>query len=183
MDALLYFEVGVISSLFTFHAGAPTRRSLWGQPRKQIRVRSSERGPRVRVSEPFGSFRSRDNTHAVSPTTTSERARARPLHAMASPSTADTIASVTESADPDALVALSVAQALPTDIEQERPTIQTSAAARVDSLVQGEMEEEVERGPATTWLKENQLMLTYFVAGTFFSASSHSSERRSDEMS
>ena len=62
-------------------------------------------------------------------------------------------------------MALSVAQALPTDIEQERPT--PPAPARVDFPVQGEVEEDAdaERGPATAWVKENQLMLTYFVAG------------------
>lgn len=78
-----------------------------------------------------------------------------------------------ETSDPDALIALSVAQAvpLPTDIDVDRPTIQTglsSTPRRVDYPVQedqGAEEMEVERGPATMWLKENQLMLTYFVAG------------------
>lgn len=77
-----------------------------------------------------------------------------------------------EAAEPDALVAVSVAQAVPPPTDLERPTIETglSPVRHVDFPIQEEefeQEMEVERGPATMWLKDNQLMLTYFVAGEF----------------
>jgi hypothetical protein len=75
-----------------------------------------------------------------------------------------------EPSEPDAIVAMSVAQAVPPPTDFNRPTIETglSLVRRVDLPIQEEdsaEEMEVERGLATMWLKDNQLMLTYFVAG------------------
>ena len=90
---------------------------------------------------------------------------------MAAPSTAQAPSSPTESAEPDALVALSVAQAVPIPadmvVTESLPT--ATGQLRVDFPLDDDMdtEGEPERGPATAWMKENQLMLTYFVAGMF----------------
>ncbi|GHJ84259.1 hypothetical protein NliqN6_0661 [Naganishia liquefaciens] len=95
---------------------------------------------------------------------------------MAAPSTAQAPSSPTESAEPDALVALSVAQAVPIPadmvVTESLPT--ATGQLRVDFPLEDDMdtEGEPERGPATAWVKENQLMLTYFVAGGLAGAAS-----------
>lgn len=71
--------------------------------------------------------------------------------------------------DTDATIAMTVSQPVlaPTLLEPQaepEPPIQRVDFPPVEDAEDGEDTEE-QRGPATAWLKDNQLMLTYFLAG------------------
>lgn len=77
--------------------------------------------------------------------------------------------------DTDAIVAMTVSQAVlaPTLLERSEDEVEppSQPVQRVHFPPTEDDTEETEemegtRGPATMWLKENQLMLTYFLAGT-----------------